>query len=141
MSSRTLNAIEINVLSNGLHHVYASGYFDQASFVCNVENFYAKLIQAETKYRHHEQKQSNENIVHQLTPAQLDIACKVGSISNTITNRAQMELKTFRTKNQASLCALRDLSNDRSIVITKPDKARGVVLMDRSEYNSKMQVI
>jgi hypothetical protein len=141
LSSRILSTDEINALSNGLHHVYASGYLDQASFVCNIENFYAKLMKVETKYRHYEQKELNEKIVHQLTPAQLDIACQVRSISNIIKNKAQLEMKTLRAQNEASLSALRNLANDRSIVITKPDKGRGVVLMDRSEYIDKMEVI
>ena len=34
--------------------------------------------------------------------------------------------------------ALSSLSNDDSIVVTKPDKGNGVVILDRTEYVSKM---
>jgi hypothetical protein len=34
-----------------------------------------------------------------------------------------------------------DLKNDKNIVIVKPDKGNGVVILDRGNYNQKMENI
>ena len=46
--------------------------------------------------------------------------------------------KPRRDKDQTSL---EDLSRDETIVITKPDKGRGIVLLNRNDYNTKIQQI
>ena len=42
---------------------------------------------------------------------------------------------------RSDLSLLRNFSSDSSIVITRPDKGRGVVILDRSSYVEKMEVI
>jgi hypothetical protein len=39
------------------------------------------------------------------------------------------------------LKTLDDLQNDKNIVIVKPDKGNGVVILDRGDYNQKMEDI
>jgi hypothetical protein len=141
LSKRTLTIEEKHALAHGLQHVYSSGYFDETAFVSNIECFYAKLVNIRTNYRHYENKQLNETVIHQLTPVQLDVACQIRSISNIIKNKAQIEIKTLGAQHRTSMQIVKSLAKDRSIVITKPDKGRGVVIMDRSEYNEKMQAI
>ena len=54
------------------------------------------------------------------------------------------EFKKDIPKNALSeeeLAALKSLSVDKSIIISRPDKGNGVVLMDRSDYNDKMHTI
>ena len=36
---------------------------------------------------------------------------------------------------------LEELGKNRNLVITSPDKGRGVVIMDRSDYNRKMHAL
>ena len=141
LSSRTLTIDETNALANGLHHVYPSGLFDEATFATNIEYFYAKLLNIKTTYRHYEHKKLNEPVAHQLTPAQLDIACQIRSISNMIKYKAQAELKTLGSQHKSSIEVLKNLAKDGSIVITKPDKGRGVVILNRTEYIEKMETI
>ncbi|CAF1526420.1 unnamed protein product [Rotaria sp. Silwood1] len=140
-SNKILSIDEMNALANGLHHVYSSGVFDQTGFICNIEHFYAKLMNVRTDYRHYEQKQTDENVIHKLTPAQLNIACQIRSISNMIKDKAQIELKTLREQHKSSINLLKQLAKDQSIIITKPDKGRGVVLMNRTDYIEKMEEI
>ncbi|CAF1020490.1 unnamed protein product [Rotaria sp. Silwood1] len=134
-SNKILSIDEMNALANGLHHVYSSGVFDQTGFICNIEHFYAKLMNVRTDYRHYEQKQTDENVIHKLTPAQLNIACQIRSISNMIKDKAQIELKTLREQHKSSINLLKQLAKDQSIIITKPDKGRGVVLMNLIDHD------
>ena len=47
--------------------------------------------------------------------------------------------RKFFSRHDISL--LRSYSSDKSIVVTKPDKGRGVVILDRSAYIEKMEAI
>ena len=42
---------------------------------------------------------------------------------------------------RADVDLLRKFASDKSIVVTKPDKGKGVVILDRSSYNDKMETI
>ena len=42
---------------------------------------------------------------------------------------------------QDEIKCLKDLSNDSNIVIVNPDKGNGVVILDSSDYNRKMEDI
>ena len=42
---------------------------------------------------------------------------------------------------RGDLSLLRNFSSDKSLVVTKPNKGRGVVILDRSSYNDKMETI
>ena len=50
------------------------------------------------------------------------------------------ELKDDKV-NESRMKTLKDLKEDSSIHITKPDKGRGVVILDKTEYESKMNDI
>jgi hypothetical protein len=52
LSSRLLTMEEHHALANGLHRVYPSENFDHSQFVCNMEYFYARLLNFRTSYRH-----------------------------------------------------------------------------------------
>ena len=36
---------------------------------------------------------------------------------------------------------LKDLASDKSITVCRPDKGRGVVILDKTDYNDKMNTI
>jgi hypothetical protein len=141
LSSRLLTIKEHNALANGVHHVYPSENFDHSQFVCNMEYLYARLLNVHTSYRHYEQKPANMKILHELSSSQLQAASPLRSIANTVRRTAQVELKQVGKEHRRTFQVLRSLANDRSIMITKPDKGRGVVVMDRIDYLRKMYTI
>lgn len=44
-------------------------------------------------------------------------------------------------EHRKTFTALSSLAKNNSIVITRPDKGRGVVIMDRADYIQKMNII
>lgn len=141
LSSRILTREEHDALANGLHHVYPSGNFDESQFVCNMEYFYARLLNVRTTYHHYEQKSADLNVLHELSSNQLQAASQLRSIANTVRRTAQIELKQVGIEHRRTFQVLRSLANDRSIIVTKPDKGRGVVIMNRCDYLDKMHTI
>ncbi|CAF1165671.1 unnamed protein product [Adineta steineri] len=67
LSNYTLSDNEHAALINSLRHVYPRRKLDGLQFVCNMEYFYARLLNIKTAYRHYEQKPSNEVVRHQFT--------------------------------------------------------------------------
>ena len=141
LSSRNLTVDEHNALNNGLHHVYPTSTFDQSRFVCNVEYFYSRLLSFTTDYRDYELKDADEDVVHQLTTEQLTGANHMRRAAESLQHQARTELQQIDRQHRKHLQSIRELAKDRSIMITRPDKGRGVVIMDRSDYVSKMQTI
>ena len=141
LSSRVLTEDERAALANGLHHVYPSEQFDQAQFICNIEYFYARLLNVRTAYQHYERRSADVVVRHELTSTQLHAASELRSMANTVRRTAQLEMKRVGKDHRRTFEVLRSLANDRSIVITRPDKGRGVVILDRAEYLTKMYAI
>ncbi|CAF1299330.1 unnamed protein product [Rotaria sp. Silwood1] len=78
LSKYNLTDSEHDALVNGLNHVYPPEKLDhQPQFVCNMEYFYARLLNIRTVYRHYEQKPSTEAVRHQLTSVQLSAASEL----------------------------------------------------------------
>jgi hypothetical protein len=115
LSSYTLSEAEHNALLNGLSHVYAPDKFDQPQFVCDMKYFYFRLLNFKTPYSHYESKPAYFNVHHNLTSSELNTASELRQTAN--------------------------LYQKESIVISRPDKGRGVVIMNRSYYLQKMNVI
>ncbi|CAF1508570.1 unnamed protein product [Adineta steineri] len=141
LSKYVLSESERNALVNGLHHVYPSEQFDQPQLVCNMEYFYARLLSLRTTYRHYESKPADVVVPHKLSPAQLSAASELRETANTFRRIAQSDFKRVGIEHRGTFNALRSLAKNKSVVITRPDKGRGVVLMDLSKYNQKMNVI
>jgi hypothetical protein len=141
LSNYNLTDNEHTALINGLNHVYPSEKFDQPQFVCNIEYFYSRLLNFKTKYRHYESKPAKENVRHELTSTQLSAASEIREAANSFQKVAQSELKRVGTEHRKTFGILRSLAKNKSIVITRPDKGRGVVIMNRSDYVQKMNTI
>jgi len=141
LSQRPLSEEEGNVLKHGLHHVYPTGKFDASRFICNMEYFYARSINLHTDYRHYEQKDAKQQVVHQLSSIQLHAATQLRSIASSFQRKAEQEMKLNNQEFQHVDRTLKSLRLDQSIIITKPDKGRGIVIMDKSDYIRKMQSI
>lgn len=141
LSNYNLTDIEHAALINGLNHVYPPQKFDQPEFVCNIEYFYSRLLNLKTKYRHYESKPCTEIVHHELTSEQLSSASELREVANSFRKAAQSELKRIGSNHHQTFRVLRSLAKNKSIVITRPDKGRGVVIMDRSDYVQKMNTI
>ncbi|CAF1552488.1 unnamed protein product, partial [Rotaria sordida] len=141
LSQRKLTIDEENALKHGLHHVFPTDKFDNSRFVCNMEHFYAKLINLHTDYRHYERKDSQQQIKHKLTSTQLNVAGELRSIANSFRKKAELEMTINNQQYKQIKQTLRSLANDTNIIITRPDKGRGVVIMDKGEYISKMETL
>ena len=141
LSSRVLTDEERAALTNGLHHVYPSAEFDQAQFICKIEYFYARLLNIRTAYQHYERRSADVVVRYELTSTQLHGASQLRSMANTVRRTAQLEMKKVGKDHRRPFEILRSLAKDRSIIITRPDKGRGVVILDRSEYLTKMYTI
>ncbi|CAF1510868.1 unnamed protein product, partial [Adineta steineri] len=141
LSIHTLTGDEHDALVNGLNHVYPPSKLDQPQLVCNMEFFYARLLNIRTAYKRYEQKPPTEAIRHQLTSAQLAAASELREAANSFRKVAQSELKKIGPEHRKTFNTLRSLSKNKSIIITRPDKGRGVVIMDREDYIQKMNAI
>jgi hypothetical protein len=141
LSTYTLTDCEHTALTNGLNHVYPPEKLDQPQFLCNMEYFYARLLNVRTTYRHYEQKSATEVVRHQLTSSQLSAASELRETANSFRKFAQSELKKIGTEHRKTFSTLRSLAKNKSIIITRPDKGRGVVVMDRADYIQKMNTI
>ncbi|CAF3625928.1 unnamed protein product [Rotaria socialis] len=141
LSIYNLTYDEHTALINGLNHVYPSTRFDQSKFICNIEYFYSRLINFRTSYRHYESKHASEIVRHELTSLQLGVAAEVREAANSYRKVADSELKRTVMQNRKTFGILRSLAKNKDIIITRPDKGRGVVVMDRSDYMQKMNAI
>ncbi|CAF4732335.1 unnamed protein product, partial [Rotaria sp. Silwood2] len=56
-------------------------------------------------------------------------------------NRGQIQKNKFDFEQENYRKLLQNLKEDRSIIITRPDKGRGVVLMEKQDYVNKIQSI
>jgi Reverse transcriptase (RNA-dependent DNA polymerase) len=121
--------------------VYPPEKLDQPQFVCNMKYFYARLLNVRTAYRHYEQKSATEVVRHQLTSLQLSAASELCETANSFRKVAPSELKKIGVEHRKTFSTLRSLAKNKSIIITRPDKGRGVVIMDRADYIQKMNTI
>ncbi|CAF3838576.1 unnamed protein product [Rotaria sp. Silwood1] len=91
LSKYNLTDSEHDALVNGLNHVYPPEKLDhQPQFVCNMEYFYARLLNIRTVYRHYEQKPSTEAVRHQLTSVQLSAASELRETANSFRKVANL---------------------------------------------------
>lgn len=141
LTERKLTDDEKAALQSGLHHVYPTREFDHARFVCNIEYLYARLINLKTDYRHYERKEAKQQVVHKLSSVQLNVAGQLRSIASKVQIQAAEEMKLNRQNYSWINRALKTLRTDESIIITRPDKGRGIVIMYKRYYIQKMELI
>ena len=123
LSSKTLNNNEINVLKLGLKFSIPIKQISRESIFSNFESLSAQL-------NHHVPKSVE---AHNSLDAKLcDFA---HSYSGT-----QLDLGDFRMIKDC-IKEFKQLKNDKSIIITKPDKGSGVVILNSQDYINKMDNI
>ncbi|CAF3920384.1 unnamed protein product, partial [Rotaria sp. Silwood1] len=137
-SKRKLTTKEHSALVNGLDYVYHNPSFNEKDFISNVETFFVTLLGRCTDKYDWEEKELDENITYNLTPEQLQYAAKLRSISDRFKRNAAKECNLKTKIHKESKLVLRELAQDKSIYITRPDKGKGIVILDHDEYVNKM---
>ena len=66
---------------------------------------------------------------------------KVSVIANDYFIKFRKEGNSGNKEEKERIEILKYLGNERDIIITRPDKGRGIVILDKDEYNNKMDEI
>ena len=126
-SNRVLTSTEKGVLSLGSgfcippkNYRLVDHYlpFKKLAFVLSKMNFYNPSIDRKSYYH-----------------------SKLKSIAASSFKNIGENLNSINNLNKSQLMALKNLASDKTIVILKPDKGNGVVLMNKVDYISKVDVI
>ncbi|XP_046863299.1 uncharacterized protein LOC124457051 [Xenia sp. Carnegie-2017] len=123
-SNRFITQKEKEILSKGLNFAVPPAKLNSCTFLTPFEKFYNRLQQEP---------------VH--TPSGFfpdSIKAKLKDIAHS-GFRSYSRPNALYTENE--LNALNDLRNDNSIVILKPDKGNGVVILNKNDYHKKMMEI
>ncbi|CAF3164199.1 unnamed protein product [Rotaria sp. Silwood2] len=138
VSKKILTNDEIKILENGLDYVYPSNKFDEIAFISNIETYFVNLLGHCTDKKDYSKKDSDEQITYNLTPTKLQYASRIRSVCNNFRFKASQIIAENKKATNEVKQVLKNLSKDNSIQIMKPDKGRGIVIMDKTEYNNKM---
>ncbi|CAF1553686.1 unnamed protein product [Adineta ricciae] len=136
LSRKQLSEEETLALSNGLDYVYPNRKINMPSFISNIETCFVNVLGHCTNRPDYEERDADETTIYNLTPTQLQAATKLRKICDKFCSDSSRQT-TDRNANKM-LNVIRNLRKDKSIHITKPDKGRGVVILDHSDYISKM---
>ena len=126
-SSRVLNDEEKKLLSKGLNFAFVFNKLRVDSHFLTFERLFTAL-QAHTFYDNNPKGYSYDYF------------------KSSLKQLAMSTFYNYKPESQYLLskdehCILKNLANDKSIVIMKPDKGNGVVLLDKSVYLEKMNLI
>ena len=138
-SKRTLTVDELDVLANGLDFVYCTNKLDDSTFITNMENFFLCLLGQVTDKRNYERIDENDKIEYKLTSEQLLTANQIRQLANNFRRNALKKIKRHSTLNKNQIETLKYLAKDKSIFITKADKGRCTVVLDRTQYIDSME--
>ena len=126
LSSRVLTPTEKSLLSKGLKFVLPPKRLTLEKYLLNFENLYKSLSKFPIF--------TKENFDSQ-------------TFKDDLRHLAFKSFKDFKKNvpksilSQDELSALQSLSRDDSIVITRPDKGNGVVLMNKVDYKEKVKAV
>ena len=140
-SNRSLTNDEYEALSNGLDYVQHTTKYDQKTFISNMECLFVNLLGHCTDKHDYEEIDSNKPIEYKMTPQQLQYASKMRSICENFKSKSQKPPSKHQATKLKARKILKSLSKDKTIYITRPDKGRGVVIMNRTDYINKMNTI
>ena len=133
LSSRPLSKEEHAVLSKGLKYILGPSKPSFTKHFLDFENLYSRLRGHEIMDRPNSPSQS----------ASQEFREKYRTLIHSYYNDIKKQWKIHGIDNRTAqdIDILRKLSLDKNIVITRPDKGNGVVIMDRTDYVSKMESI
>ena len=112
---------------------------DYETFIGNIETFFISLLGYTTDQKELENKYENEREQYKLTSGQLRFATKIRRLTDKFRPKTSIFLKKRDVLDPKSLALIKNLAEDKSIVFTKADKGKIVVLLDRTEYINKME--
>ncbi|CAF2662000.1 unnamed protein product [Rotaria sp. Silwood2] len=149
LSSRTLSHDETECLAHGLDYGLVPKNIQDMNIVTNIENFFQRI----TDISQHHKKMMSEvsekdtvdgSDVRVLDSKEMTLASNFRSITDSFRRQAyrfaQLQ-KRINTEQQKYRRLLQNLKNDKSILVTRPDKGRCVVLLDKVDYLSKIHSI
>jgi hypothetical protein len=93
------------------------------------------------KRRKSNELDEDEPTIYNLTPDQLECINKLRSTCNTFRRTAIKQIKNQQQQTKKIEQTLKTLSKENSIVITRPDKGRGIVILNKHDYIKKMNDI
>ncbi|CAF4998196.1 unnamed protein product, partial [Rotaria sp. Silwood1] len=148
LSRRVLSNNEVDCLTNGLDFGLVPAHVDDMGVISNVEQFFHHVTNI---YQNHkslmselEEKTKTSAEVRVLTAQEMALASNLRSITDSFrfqANRFCHKRYGDNPEHEQYRSVLMHLKEDKSLVITRPDKGRGVVLMNKNEYLSKMYAI
>ena len=115
--------------------------FDDRTFISNIEAYFVNLLGYTTEKRDYDEKDENELTNYHLTPTQFEYANKIRSICNNFRRTAMKTIKNQNQRTQQIISTLKTLAEDKTILITRPDKGRGIVILNREDYIYKVNKI
>ncbi|CAF4074285.1 unnamed protein product [Adineta steineri] len=146
LSNRRLTEDELHLLENGLSYNRLRK-IDRSEVISNVEYLFYQasgIKKEETDFKKWDQDPDShsDKEIRTLEPRQLSFAADLKSATTKFFNEAQGLIRRKKNFNQwYEDELLSNLSKDTAIVITKPDKGRGVVIMNRADYVRKLEQI
>jgi hypothetical protein len=117
--------------------------------ISNIEQFFHHITNI---YQHHkplmneleEKNKAAARDIRILTEKEMTLASNLRSITDTFrrqANRFRQQQYKFSPEHQQYRSLLKQLKDDPSIIITRPDKGRGAVLMNKNEKCMKLLMI
>ncbi|CAF0802896.1 unnamed protein product [Adineta steineri] len=148
LSTRILSDDQIDCLAHGLDFGLLPKHFDNMNVAAHTERFFHNVtnIYQNQKALRDDMKKKDVTIpngTRLLNSNELTLAYNLRSLTDSFRSQANRYLKQqhFIHTEQKQYYQLLKQLNDKSIVVTRPDKGRGIVLLDRNDYNSKMNEI
>ncbi len=149
LSARVLSNDEINCLAHGLDYALLPRRFDEMGAVGNIEQFFHRVTDI---FQHHKKLMADlkdkdkviPNDIRVLNTKEMTLASNLRSLTDTFqfqANRYRQQQHSIHAKQKPYHQLLKQLKQDKSIIVTRPDKGRGIVLMNRNDYISKMDTI
>jgi len=140
-SKRVLTIKELLALRYGLDYVLPIVTFDDETFIANIETLFVNLIGHCSDKKDYDECDIDEAIIYNLTPEQLFVANRLRKHCDTFKQHAKKSILKFKKKTDPIVKTLVNLSKDDSIYITRADKGRAVVILDKLDYIIKMEDI
>ncbi|CAF1492766.1 unnamed protein product [Adineta steineri] len=149
LSSRILTDEEIDCLAHGLDFGLIPKNVDDMDIISNIENFFSRVTDIFENHKKiaSELKDNDKFIaadVRVLNTKELSLASSLRSITDSFRSQAhQFEKKqnriTIEQQNYRNI--LTNLRKDKLITIARPDKGRGIVILNKADYLSKIHTM
>lgn len=148
-SARILSRDEIDCLAHGLDYSLVPKRFDHIGAVVNVEQFFHRVTDVFQNQKKLMSDLKDKDVVMQndirvLNTKEMTLACSLRSLTDSFCFQADRYRKRqhrIHEEQRKYHRLLKQLRQDKSIIVTRFDKGRGIVLMNKTDYISKMNAI